>query len=344
MKEYEMQAAVWTGAGVIEMKEMEVPSVPAGEVLIKVNAVGICGSELSGYLGHNSLRVPPLVMGHEFSGTIENVASDVTAFKPGDRVTVNPMIPDRSCVMCRAGYENLCLNRTLIGAHRPGAFAGFVTAPEVAVYRLPGSIDDLTGTLVEPLACAIRANELAQVGPGSTVVIEGAGPIGLLSLLVARASGASTIVISDLVEERLDFARSWGATHAVNPAKTDVVQLAKDVTGGLGVDAVIDAVGLPITRKTGVLAVRPGGRVIFIGLHEDESSIPGNLIVRSEITVQGAFCYTQANFSASIRMLASGFLKADETWVEIRPLDQTDESFRQLIETPSAAAKIVLRP
>jgi threonine dehydrogenase-like Zn-dependent dehydrogenase len=339
-----MQAAVWTGAGVIEMREMDTPAVPPGELLIKVDAVGICGSELSGYLGHNSLRVPPLVMGHEFSGTIEQVASGVTAFTAGDRVTVNPMIPDRSCVMCRAGYENLCLNRTLIGAHRPGAFAGYVTAPEVAVYHLPDEIDALTGTLVEPLACAIRANELGQVGPGSSVVIEGAGPIGLLSLLVAKASGASTIVISDLVEERLAFATAWGATHTVNPAKADLVQLAKDVTGGLGVDVVIDAVGLPVTRKAGVLAVRPGGRVIFIGLHEDESAIPGNLIVRSEITVQGAFCYTQANFSASIRMLASGFLKADESWVEIRPLTETDQSFRQLIESPADAAKIVLRP
>ena len=132
-----MRSAVWVGPREIRIEEGAVPAAASGELLLKVEAVGICGSELSGYLGENSLRVPPLVMGHEFSATVVDVATEVTGFAVGDRVTVNPMIPDRSCVMCRAGFENLCLNRTLIGAHRPGAFAEYVTAPAVACYRLP---------------------------------------------------------------------------------------------------------------------------------------------------------------------------------------------------------------
>ncbi len=328
----------------MQMLDQPMPELAAGELLLQVKTVGICGSELSGYLGENSLRVPPLIMGHEFGATVVEVAPGVEGFAPGDRVTANPMVPDRSCVMCRSGYENLCLNRTLVGAHRPGAFAEYVAVPAIACYQLPDAIDDLTASLVEPTACALRAVELAAVAPGSSVLILGAGPIGLLSLLVARAAGASEIIISDLSQPRLDLATQWGATETVVPSSADVAQTAKDLTGGLGVDAVIDAVGLPITRLSAINAVRPGGKVIFIGLHEDESAIPGNHVIRSEIEIKGSFCYTAANFSASIRLLATGFLPDPTSWVDIRPLDAAGPSFDQLIDDPSSAIKIVLTP
>lgn len=339
-----MRAAVWTGPREMQMLEQPMPELVPGELLLRVKMVGICGSELSGYLGENSLRVPPLIMGHEFGAEVIDVAPDVTDFAQGDRVTANPMVPDRSCVMCRAGYENLCLNRSLVGAHRPGAFAEYVAVPAIACYHLPDSIDDLTASLVEPTACALRAVELAAVTPGSSVLILGAGPIGLLSLLVAKAAGASDIIISDLSQTRLDLAASWGATATVNPAKDDVAALVKEATGGLGADAVIDAVGLPITRNTGISAVRAGGKVIFIGLHEDATSIPANTIIRSEIEIKGSFCYTANNFAASIRLLGTGFLPDPTSWVDIRPLDQAGPSFDQLIADPSSAIKIVLTP
>jgi threonine dehydrogenase-like Zn-dependent dehydrogenase len=254
------------------------------------------------------------------------------------------MIPDLDCVMCRAGYENLCLNRSLIGAHRPGAFAEYVAVPEIACYRLPDTIDDVTGTLVEPTACALRAVELAKVRPGGSVLILGAGPIGLLSLLVAKAAGASEIIITDLAQHRLDLALTWGATHAVNPAMESVEEVARKATDGLGMDAAIDAVGLPVTRNSAIKAVRPGGQVVFIGLHQDDTSIPGNFIIRSEIDIKGAFCYTQNNFTSSIRLLASGFLPEATSWVDLRGLDDTDRSFAQLIDDPSSAIKIILKP
>lgn len=339
-----MRAAVWTGPREMQIQDVAQPTVVPGELLLRVNTVGICGSELSGYLGHNSLRVPPLIMGHEFGATIVEVGSGVEGFAVGDRVTANPMVPDLSCVMCRAGYENLCLNRTLVGAHRPGAFAEYVSVPAIAAYHLPDSIDDLTASLVEPTACALRAVELAAVAPGSSVLILGAGPIGLLSLLVAKAAGASEIIISDFAQQRLDLATSWGATAALSPAKDDVVAIAKQRTGDLGVDAVIDAVGLPVTRNTGISAVRPGGKVIFIGLHEDATTIPGNTIIRSEIEIKGSFCYTANNFAASIRLLGTGFVPDPTAWVDLRGLEETGPSFDQLIDDPSSAIKIVLTP
>lgn len=339
-----MRAAVWTGPREMQIQEVEQPAAAPGELLLQVNTVGICGSELSGYLGENSLRVPPLIMGHEFGATVVEVGEGVTGFAVGDRVTANPMVPDRSCVMCRSGFENLCLNRTLVGAHRPGAFAEYVAVPAIACYALPDAIDDLTASLVEPTACALRAVELAAVTPGSSVLILGAGPIGLLSLLVAKAAGASEIIISDLSRPRLDLALEWGATTALSPAQDDVVAISKERTGGLGVDAVIDAVGLPVTRNTGISAVRPGGKVVFIGLHEDATTIPGNSIIRSEIEIKGSFCYTANNFAASIRLLATGFVPDPKAWVDLRPLEQAGPSFDQLINDPSSAIKIVLTP
>jgi threonine dehydrogenase-like Zn-dependent dehydrogenase len=326
------------------MAEVVEPSTPAGELLLKVDAVGICGSELSGYLGQNSLRKPPLIMGHEFSATVAEIGAEVSGFAVGDRVTVNPMVPDSTCVLCRNGYENLCLHRTLIGAHRPGAFADYVTAPAKAVYKLPDAIDDIGGTLVEPLACALRAIEHAHVSPGSRILVQGAGPIGLLVVRAAKAAGASTIAVTDVVEQRLAQAQAWGATDVFTPIGNDIPAAMKALTEGLGVDAAIDAVGLPVTRQTAINAVRPGGRVVFTGLHEDDTSIPGNSIVRSEITIQGAFCYSQANFAAAIRLVASGLIPPAEEWISIRPLEAADRSFAQLIDDPAAATKIVLRP
>lgn len=338
-----MRAAIWQGPRMMAVEEIPRPDVAADELLLRVGFVGICGSELSGYLGHNSLRRPPLIMGHEFSGTIVAVGPSVADFQVGERVTVNPMVPDGTCVMCRNGHENLCLNRSLIGAHRPGAFAEYVAVPAKAAYRLPDTLDDLTGTLVEPLACAVRAVSLAGVTVGSQVVIMGAGPIGLLALAVARRAGASAIAIVDVNPARLALAREWGATHAIDPAQDDLAAIIGAATGGIGCDCAIDAVGLPVTRRQAVAAVRPDGRAIFLGLHEDETSLPINTIVRSEIGIQGSFCYSQTNFTAALRLLAEGFLPAAESWLTLRTLDEANASFAQLIDAPADITKIVLR-
>ena len=215
-----MRAAIWYGPREMKMADAPEPAPAAGEVLLKVEAVGICGSELSGYLGQNSLRKPPLIMGHEFSARVAGVAGDVAGFAEGDRVTVNPMIPCNACVMCRNGYENLCMNRSLIGAHRPGSFAEYVAVPAKTLYRLPEEVDSIAGTLIEPLACGLRAIELGHVTPGSSVLISGAGPIGLLVLLAAKRAGASVIVFDMLFEQQ----STWAAAE---DARAALLQLSK---------------------------------------------------------------------------------------------------------------------
>jgi L-iditol 2-dehydrogenase len=338
-----MKAAVWHGPREMRIEEVPYPKIAPDEVLLRVVAAGICGSELSGYLGLNSLRRPPLIMGHEFAGTVVEVGAQATGRAIGERLTVNPMVPDNTCVMCRRGAEHLCLNRSLIGAHRPGAFAEYVAVPAKACYPLPDSMDDITGTLIEPLACAVRAVEHAGVTLGSSVAILGAGPIGLLALVSARLAGATVVAIADVNPARLEVARAWGATHTVDSRAQDLATVMREATGGLGGDSAIDAVGLPVTRNQAVAAVRASGRVIFLGLHEDEVTLPGNTIVRSEITVQGSFCYTQANFLAAMRMLQHGLIPSAESWLTLRPLEEAGPSFDQLIDAPADTTKVVLR-
>jgi threonine dehydrogenase-like Zn-dependent dehydrogenase len=189
----------------------------------------------------------------------------------------------------------------------------------------------------------VRAVEHSGATLGSSVAILGAGPIGLLALVAARLAGATVVASSDVNPARLALARSWGATHTVDPQEQSLEAVMRDATNGLGCDSTIDAVGLPVTRNQAVAAVRPGGRAIFLGLHEDEICLPGNTIVRSEITVQGSFCYTQANFLAAMRMLQEGRIPNGDTWLTLRPLEEAGASFDQLIDAPADTTKVVLR-
>lgn len=339
-----MKAVIWLGPRQMEMQAVSEPTPTAGEVTIKVEAVGICGSELSGYLGHNSLRVPPLIMGHEFSGRVAALGEGVADLTLGDLVTVNPLLTCGRCVFCRQGFENLCIQRKLIGAHRSGAFAEFVTAPAANCIRLPSTFNAVSGSLAEPLACGIRSAWVGGAGSGSRVLIIGAGTIGLMSLAAVRQAGGSATLVSDVHPGRLAAAAAWGAEATCDARTTDPAGLARQLTDGLGVDIAIDAVGSHATRQTAVKAVRAGGRVILVGLHDAESPFEANAIVRSEIHISGSFAYTQANFVQAVEMLLVGDVQPSEQWLEERSLTDCAAAFAQLVDAPSAAAKIVLRP
>ncbi len=199
-----MKSLVWTKPEWMEIQQSAEPEILQDEVLLKVDAAGICGSELEGYLGHNSLRFPPLVMGHEFSGTIEGVGSQVEGLLKGQKTVVNPLSSCGICAFCRKGLVQLCKERSIIGIHRPGAFADYVSVPASSIHIIPDSLNPYRASLTEPLACSLRAVRRAMANhPFSNVVVFGAGTIGLLSFLVARILGASRVVVVDLNEERL---------------------------------------------------------------------------------------------------------------------------------------------
>lgn len=347
-----MNALVWLGPREMAWREEPLPEPAAGQVRLRVEAVGICGSELSGYLGHNSLRVPPLVMGHEFSGVVEAVgpaagaeasgAGDAlpgraAAVGVGDRVVVNPLLSCGECGFCVGGHENLCLTRALIGAHLPGAFAERVVVPAAACWPLPDDVDFVTGSLAEPLACAVRAVSLARSGdpphdgpPNGGLHVIGAGPIGLLCARVARRAGFREVSIHDPNEERMALAASWGVAGSSRAPGA--------------ADAAIDAVGLEVTRRDAIQAVRRGGTAVFIGLHAPQAAFDGNDLVRDEKVVRGCFAYTHADFARAVELLATDTVPPAARWVDVRDLREGRACFEELTGPAPASVKIVLRP
>ncbi|THF80397.1 galactitol-1-phosphate 5-dehydrogenase [Cohnella fermenti] len=337
-----MRALIYEGPRTMNMREVPIPEPGPDEVLIRVERAGICGSELGGYLGHNSLRKPPLIMGHEFSGVIERVGERVGGadrewagrLQPGDRVTANPLATCGSCRYCRNGASQLCRERQLLGAHRPGAFAEFVAVPARNVYLLGDSLSFEEGALAEPFACAIHVCRLLELTPTDRLLIYGAGPIGLFALQAAKVYGVRDAVVVDLNESRLGIARELGGI-----AVTSVDELPEEVRGEF--DAAIDAVGAQATRQRSVEAVRPGGRVVFTGLHEAASALPINDMIRSEISVKGAFAYSQEDFETALLWIGQGRTGL-LPWTETVPIREGAAAFEKLIGRPGPVAKILL--
>ena len=340
-----MRAIIWNGPRQMDISDVPMPKPKAGEVLIKVHSVGICGSELSGFLGENSLRIPPLIMGHEFSGIVAQLGGQVTRFKTGDGVVVNPLITCGECFFCSRGLQNLCKQRQLIGVHTPGAFAEYVSVPEANCLPIsPTASSLLLNSLAEPMACGVRAIRVGGVQPGDRVMVLGAGTIGLFAMVAIKEAGGTVVLVSETNSGRLDTARAWGAQNICNPLKNDPAQLSHQITEGLGVDVVIDAVGSTVTRQTAIQAVRAGGRVVWIGLHTSDSPVPANHIVRSEIQITGCFAYTPVDFQQAINILAAGKLPTQGLWLDERPLDSCAASFTELIDSHPSTAKVILHP
>lgn len=340
-----MQALVWEGPRQMNMREVPEPVPAADEVLIAVAYSGICGSELGGYLGHNSLRVPPLIMGHEFAGEIVSLGERAADLNPtlqiGTRVTVNPLIHGPTSRAAYQGRQNLDRNRKIVGIHRPGSYAQYVTAPAANTYAIPDTLSLEHAALTEPLACAIRAAKLAGVGATDSALVTGLGPIGLLTLQVLAAAGVRTLIATDTDPDRRAIGSHFRAT-ILDPRSDNVVDTVRAMTDGLGVDAAVDAVGAGATRRECIQSVAWGGKVIFTGLHEEESTIQANYIIRSEIAIQGSFAYTALDFEDALNWLIDGRIEI-EPWLQRSPLSAGGPCFEQLLSKPGPVAKILLQ-
>ena len=342
-----MPTLVWEAPHQMAMHAALLPVLKPEEVLIQVAYSGICGSELSGYLGHNALRTPPLVMGHEFSGEIVALGAAALEHNPrlalGQPVTVNPMVYCGKCEYCRQGLNQLCPNRRLIGAHRPGSFAGYTSVPAWMVIPLPAALDLRLGALTEPMACGVRAARRTDARPGDTVLVIGAGAIGLLTLQALHLDGMGQVFIVDTDPQRLAAGKALGG-EALDPRTVNVVQVVREATGGIGAAAAVDAVGRAITREQCISATRPGGTVVLSGLHEETSAIPAADVIRREITLHGSFCYTPADFTEAVNLLAAHQANLDP-WTVDAPLSDGGAWFERLsTENPGGVAKVLLKP
>lgn len=339
-----MKAAVYHPAQGISIEERSVPQPGADELLIQVGAAGICGSDMhyykDGHIGDWWVRQPH-VLGHEFAGTVAATGDNVTGFSVGDRVAIEPIIPCESCDPCTRGLYNLCLNLRFTGSpHTDGAFQEYVIARPRFTHRIPDSMSFRYAALVEPTSIAVHAVRQSGLQVGDTVAIIGAGPIGLLTLAVANAAGARKTLISDLNQFRLGTAQTMGATAIVD-ARVDSATAINRFTDGRGVDIAFEAVGHPATIETAMQAVRPGGKLILIGV-SSEAHVPINLMLAQsrEITIIPIYLGRDA-FPAALSLLASGRVQAEAMITHVFSLSDAAEAFDTAVNSQHEAIKVM---
>jgi threonine dehydrogenase-like Zn-dependent dehydrogenase len=318
----------------MNMRQVPVPAIQPDEALVRVAYSGICGSELSGYEGKSSLRQPPLIMGHEFSGYIEALGSavDRPELKVGAAVTANPLLSCRQCRYCLSGKQQLCPKRKLLGAHLPGSNAEFVAIRADAILHIPPELSLTRAALVEPAACAIHAAALAAPSPDEQSLVVGAGPIGLMVIQALADRGIRQVFCIDLNAERLSMAEKLGAVPATFES------LASQ-----SVDIVVEAVGASATRQGCGRVVRSGGRIVWVGLHEADTALPVNDFIRREIATYGSFAYTPIDFHNALQALAQKRMTLEDAWTQIEPLENGTACYEKLLQG-APISKIWLTP
>lgn len=337
-----MKALVYSAVREMTVQDVPEPQPRAEQAVLKVIGTGICGSDMSGFLGHSARRQPPLILGHEVIGTVVQVPAGDWPFREGDRVVANPIQACGACAMCASGQGNLCADWKLLGMDREeGAFAEYVAVKANNLFPVPAGVSDQQAIMVEPLANGVHLFNLIQQKSGSLAIL-GAGTQGILMLALARLRGYTDIIVADTSADRLAIAEKFGAAHCIDPAQQDTVKAIRELAGG-GVDVCVDAVGATPVRAAAIDATRKGGEVMLLGLHDAMSAVDFSLVVRKEMRLQGSFAYTAADFQESKRLIESGDISIED-WTETWPLESGQAAFDQLTSRPGSTLKIVLKP
>ncbi len=329
-----MKALVYTGAEELVYRDAPDPEPREDEALVRVESVGICGSDMHAYLGHDERRPAPLILGHEAAGVVETGRLD------GRRVTVNPLVSCGKCRACKAGRENICQNRQIISMPpREGAFAEFLAIPEKNLVEVPDEISLQKAALAEPIACgwhAVRLGReaLGDKSAGAKSLVIGGGAIGLGAALSLSAQGFDDITIVEPNELRRSFLQENCGQNAIDPAQLE--------TDG-EFDIVIDAVGYEATRAQASAQTRPGGVILHIGLGQAEGGLDIRRMTLQEITFIGTYTYTEADFRETAQAIFDGRLGALD-WVETRPLSEGGQAFADIRAGKAASPKIILDP
>jgi len=325
------------------IQEVPVPEPGPSEAVIQVEQCGICGTDVHIYNGANRIK-PPVVMGHEFSGTLHALGRQVTGLRLGERVTVEPGVECGHCTYCESGRYNLCHSFYMIGGHpeSPGAYAEFVRVPAAKVLPLPEGMSFPVAALIEPTACAMHALDAGRVEPGQRVLVIGAGTVGLLIAQTVRLAGASEVIVVDLVPERLAVARQVGADVTVDLRETDFVAWAEARFGRGGIPRVFDAVGSAKTLDLAFRSVRRGGRIVTMAVSQQTVEWQPGLL-RFEVELTGMKMYTRRNFEQAIPAIHSGRVQVEPLISRSFPLERVDEAF-QTVLTDNHRIKVLLAP
>lgn len=298
-----MKALVYTAPRRLEMLELADPVPKDGEVLVRLRATGVCGSDLHGFLGRSKKRVPPLVLGHEFSGEVAANQAGLSGIAAGDAVAVYPIISCGTCEYCISEREYLCPARQVYGLDFHGGLAEYAAVPSRCLFPIPASMSFVEGSLVEPLANAVHVVRRCPDMRGRSGLVYGAGPIGMLCAFVAKQQGAGLIIVVDRNAHRLARLKELAADITIDSSQQDPVASLLDHTGGRGVDFAIDAVGNAQCRQNSINCTVSGGTVICIGLEEEICSVDTRSLVTRELDVKGAYAYSRSDFAEALSML-----------------------------------------
>ena len=337
-----MKAAVIEERERIKIKELPAPDLRAHEVLIKVKACGVCGTDIHIYKGEFPVKYP-IVPGHEFSGIVEEVGEEVRSVRPGDRVTVDPNISCGKCYYCRTGRANFCENWQALGVTLPGGYAEYVKAPEGNVYKVPEGLTFEEAAFAEPVSCVVHGLKRARVRLGDTVAIFGLGPIGLIHLQLVKKLGATLVVGIDLIEDKLRLGERLGADHVVDASREDVVEEVKKVTGGRGVDLAIEASGNLKAFQQALRCLDYGGRLLVFGVAPQSSvvQVAPFEIYRREVSVLGSFINPYTT-KCALDVIASGSVNIKALISKVYRLEEVSAAFKSVEE--GRAVKVMLRP
>jgi L-iditol 2-dehydrogenase len=345
-----MKAVVYEGVAKVAIREVAQPQVKEGSVVIRVHSCAICGTDVKAYtIGIASIK-PPVILGHEFVGSVHEVGKNVKNFVPGDRVTLATTLPCGNCRMCEKGLFNLCTDKLPVGTYIDGAFAEYVEVPARGIahgnlIKVPKTLSDDEGALSEPLGCVINSQNIAKVGFPDTVAVIGAGPLGLLQAETAKARGALKTILVQSSKRRFEAAKAFHIDHLICAEETDPYDAVKDLTGGKGADVVINAAPSLEAVSLAFRIVAKAGRVsLFASVPKDNPhlSIDVNAIHYGQIEVYGASDSTAKNHADAVRLLAAGRISTKPLITHILPLDEFFKGI-DLIKKREAL-KVVIKP
>ena len=345
-----MKALLLTAPSQLGLADFPDPQPTNDEVMLRIRACGICGSDIHGWDGSSGRRRPPLIMGHEAAGEIATMGSGVKQWRVGDRVTFDSTISCGTCFFCRAGQVNLCESRRVVGVStaeykQHGAFAEYLSLPARILYRLPDGLPFEHAAMVEPVSVALHAVQRVKIHPTDTVVVVGSGMIGLFVVQALRWAGAQRIVAIDLAETRLALARQLGATHAINPTTTDVTAEVARLTEGHGADLSFEVVGMTSTVNLALNFLKRGGSCVLVGnLARATQDFPLQAVVTKELTVSGT-CASAGEYPLCLDLIHRGIINVQPMIEGVASLEKGAEWFAKLSAKDGGKyMKVILRP
>jgi L-iditol 2-dehydrogenase len=343
-----LKALIYRKPYSFEYSDFPDPAVGDDDVLIRVKACGICGSDVHGFTGKTGRRIPPLIMGHEAAGIVEGLGKNVNGFEKGDRVCFDSTVYCNKCEACLSGRFNRCDKRQVLGVSVPafkrhGAFAEYVAVPSWIVSKISDELSFIHAALLEPASIGTHAANRAPISNKDTVVVIGAGTIGLFILQAARLRGAAKVIAVDINEFRLDLAKKLGADKLINPLKSNLSEAVLQETQGKGANVTLEAVGYAKTFADAVSITRMGGHVVAVGNLEKKAEFDLQQLIAKEHTFTGSYA-SSGEFRDCIELVASGKIKVEPLISDVLPLEEGPDAFDRLLKAEENLVKIVLEP